>query len=321
VVIVTIQTNQSLLTWRIRRPFFYRILLRNFVHKVIIINILVSGFDVALVGFVLEINFVRPLAIVLALLFGWGIGPVALADDAVAVSIQNDPDFADLQIQLQLLVNTMGFHAMNHFCVVGYEAKGNTDVLPYIYWPTQNKLIVWDDNIILESAHYSDLTRDILPDGAMTINRLHRSDVNDIIQDCRKYGDVYTIKKTANGWVPIGHFRQFATIKAQLQDLADHDATQKINRFCVIGQKDGAFLGAYVYWLTGDQLIFWLPDPQDIYDLDALTNSAVKIDLKHGLRNEEDSADDENEMQRSYAEVILKACQKLEQNFVINKSN
>jgi hypothetical protein len=39
------------------------------------------------------------------------------------------------------------------------------------------------------------------------------------------------------------------------------------------------------------------------------------------LRDEEDSADDRNEMQRSYAEIILKACQKSEQNFIINKSN
>jgi hypothetical protein len=271
--------------------------------------------------FALRINFVRPLAIVLAILFGWSITPAARADDVIAVSIRNDPDFADLHIQLQLLVNTMGFHTTNHFCVVGYEAKGDDGAVPYIYWPTQNKLIVWDDNIILESAHYSDLTRDILPDGAMTINRLHRSDFNEIIGDCRNYGDAYTIKKTAGGWVPISHYQQFATIKAQLQDLADHDATQKINKFCAIGQKDGAFLGAYVYWLTGDQLLFWLPNPKDLYDSSALTNSAVKIDLKHGLRNEEDSADEENEMQRSYAGSILQACQRSGQNFVISKSN
>jgi hypothetical protein len=168
---------------------------------------------------------------------------------------------------------------------------------------------------------YSDLTRDILPDGTMTDDYLHRSDVMNIIRDCRKYGDAYTIKKTAGGWVPISHYPQFTTIKAQLQDLVDHNATQKINKFCAIGQKDGAFLGAYVYWLTGDQLIFWLPDPSDIDESDALKYSMVEIDLKQGLRNEEDSADDRNEMQRSYAEGLLKACQKSGQNFIINKSN
>jgi hypothetical protein len=47
----------------------------------------------------------------------------------------------------------------------------------------------------------------------------------------------------------------------------------------------------------------------------------VQIDLKHGLRDEEDSEDDRNEMQRSYAEAILKACQKSGQNFIVTKSN
>jgi hypothetical protein len=282
---------------------------------------MISDFYIALMEFALKINSTRFLIIVTALLFGWALGPAARADDVIAVSIRNDPSYADLQIQLQLLVNTMGFHTTNRFCVVGYETKGDVDALPYIYWPTQNKLITWDDNIILESAHYSDLTRDILPDGAMTDDYLHRSDVNNIIRDCRKHGDAYTIKKTAGGWVPISHYQQFATIKDQLQDLVDHNDTKMINKFCAIGQKDGAFLGAYVYWLTRDQLLFWLPEPHDIYDFYALTDSPVQIDLKRGLRNEEDSADDENEMQRSYAEVILKACQKSGQNFIINKSN
>jgi hypothetical protein len=276
--------------------------------------------------FALRINFARPLAIVLVLLFGWGIGPVARADDTIAVSIRNNPDFADARTQIQALANTFGFHTTNHFCIVGYGSKDNSDnfVLGYIYWPTQNKIIEWKpegNQEVLGAIGYSDLTRDILPDGAMTDDYLHRSDVNGIIRDCRKYGDAYTIKKTAGGWVSIGHYPQFTTIKAQLQDLVDHDATQKINKFCVIGQKDGVFLGAYVYWLTGDQLIFWLPDPRDIEESNALTYSEVDIDLKHGLRDEEDSSDNRNEMQRSYAEAILQACQKSGQNFVISKSN
>jgi hypothetical protein len=74
-----------------------------------------------------------------------------------------------------------------------------------------------------------------------------------------------------------------------------------------------------VYWRTEDQLIFWPPDPSE--DDFILADSVIQIDLRHGLRNEEDSVDDRNEMQRSYAEAILQACQKSGQNFVITKSN
>jgi hypothetical protein len=175
--------------------------------------------------------------------------------------------------------------------------------------------------VILNEIHYFDLTRDVLPDGSSSIDYWTRSDVDHVMRDCRARGDGYTIIKTAGGWVPISHYPQFATVKDQLQDLVDHDATQKINKFCVIGQKDGAFLGAYVYWLTEDQLIFWLPNPNDIDESDALTYPTVGIDLKHGLRDEEDAKDDRDEMQRSYAETILQACQDSGQNFVINKSS
>jgi hypothetical protein len=172
----------------------------------------------------------------------------------------------------------------------------------------------------MESGKVSDLTRDVLPDGAMRDDYLHRSDVKSIIQDCRKNGSYCTIKKIDGGWVPIGAYSQFSTIRTQLQDLVDHDATQKSNTFCVIGQKENGYLAAYVYWRTEDQLIFWLPDKNDAYETYALTDSIFQIDLKHGLRDEEDAAYQENEMQRSYAEAILKACRKSGQNFVIKKS-
>jgi hypothetical protein len=271
--------------------------------------------------FALKLNLVRFLVFVAALLFGWGHGPAAWADGVTAVSIRNNPGYADLQIQLHALVNTFGFYTTNHFCVVGYETKDDADALPYIYWPTQNKLIVWGfgSNLILGADHYYDLTRDILPDGAMTMGYLHRSDVKKIISDCREHGDAYTIKKTTGGWVSITKFSQFSDVKAQLQYLVDHIALQKINSFCIIGQKDGAFLGAYVYWRTENQLIFWPPSPSD--DNFILAYPDVQIDLKHGLRDEEDSEDDRNEMQRSYAEAILKACQKSGQNFIVTKSN
>ncbi len=249
---------------------------------------------------------------------------VARADQVngvYAVPIRNIPQFSDVRAQLQALVNTRGFHTVNHFCVVGYAGpKGDNSILPYVYWPTQNKLIEWGigSNLILGSNHYFDLSRDILPNGTISIDGLTQADVNGILQDCRKNGNSYTVVKTSGGWVPISKFAIFSLVNMQLQDLVDNNGNRKENNFCVVGQKDGPFLGAYVYWETTDQLIFWYPEP---YELGALTYSEVQIDLRHGLRDEEDATDDRNEMQRSYAQSILQACRKSGQNFIINKSN
>jgi len=254
----------------------------------------------------------------------WACGSAARAnqvDGVYPVPIQNVPAFSDVRAQLQALVNTFGFHTVNNFCVVAYAGpKGDNSVLPYVYWPTQNKLIEWGigSNLILGSNHYFDLTRDVVPDGAISIDSLTRADVDSVLQDCRRYGNKFTITKTSGDWVPISQLPQFSSVIAQLQDLVDSNGPPGRNSFCVIGQKDGSFLGAYVYWQTADRLIFWYPTP---HDLGALTYSEVQIDLKHGLRNEEDADDDRNEMQRSYAEAVIRACRTSGKNFLINKSN
>lgn len=264
-----------------------------------------------------------------ALLLGWcaSLAAPAGADPAwvapVPVSIDQNPHFANMPAQLQAVVNATGFHVTNRFCVVGYTTGDLEYPLAYIYWPTQNKIIAWqpDSNRqVLQSGEFSDLTRDILPDGAMTDNYLHRSDVTRIITDCQKRGSNYIIKKTAGGWVPISRYPQFATVEAQMQNLVDRDAQQRKNRFCVIGQKDGGFLGAYVYWPAKNRLIFWLPDPNDQYTFDALTYPVVSVDLASGLRNEEDENDEGDEMQRSYADSILKACPRFGKIFLVMKS-
>ena len=260
--------------------------------------------------------------------FGEGIS-AARADDMTAVPTQNMPEFADMHIQLQALVNTMGFHSTNHFCVVAYEDSNKKNpVVPCIYWPTQNKFIVlgFGSDMILSTTDYFDLTRDILPNGAAIppqdyILPWRQSDIDGVVQDCRVHGNAYTIMKTAGGWVSVSKFHQFSSVNAQLQYLVNKTAPQKINNFCVIGQKDGTFLGAYAYWKTENRLIFWLPSPYDADDLDALSDAPIQIDLKHGLRNEEDASDDRNVMQRSYAQAIIQACQKTGQNFIVKKSN
>src|ERR1700689_2352113 len=117
---------------------------------------------------VLKTSVSQLLCLILALLLGWGSCPAARADGLPIVSIKNDPDFSDVRIQLQALVNAFGFHNANHFCIITYEApKGSNELTPFIYWPTQNKLIEWGtgpDPSILGAGHYFDLTRDVLPD-------------------------------------------------------------------------------------------------------------------------------------------------------------
>jgi len=269
----------------------------------------------------------RILDLVLASLLVFCVGPSARASGNHIVSIQNDPDFADVRIQLQALVNTMGFHSVNHFCIVAYKDDDDSTVVPYIYWPTQNKLIAWGfgSDLILGSTDYFDLTRDVLPRGVPIppqdyILPWTQSEVDALKQDCARFGVEYVVKKTAAGWVQIAKYPQFSAIKTQLQYLVDQHGKQEENQFCVVGQTDGKFLAAYVYWMTDDQLIFWLANKYDIYESDALSDSPVQIDLKNGLREAEDAADDRDEMQRSYVQAILRACKVSGQNFVIKKS-
>jgi hypothetical protein len=277
------------------------------------------------VEYFLKIGVASYFSILVALLFSFCACPAAWADELTVVSVQSN--FPDVRIQLQALVNTFGFHTVNYFCIITYGLpKGDDEWTPIVYWPTQNKLIEWGvgSTLITGSDHYFDLSRDVIPDGEVTNDYWHRSDVDRVVKDCGARGDKFTINKTRGGWVSIGRYSQFATVKAQLQylvnhnDLSNNNALPKTNKFCVIGQKDGTFLGAYVYWETADQLIFWYPDPDD--DQLAVTYSDVQIDLKHGLRNQEDAEDDRNEMQRSYAESIVKVCQASGQTFIVNRT-
>ena len=121
--------------------------------------------------------------------------------------------------------------------------------------------------------------------------------------------------------MPIARYAQFSTVNVQLQYLVDNNGSQKTNKFCVIGQKDGMFLAAYVYWETEHQLIFWLPSQDDKDDPFDVADAAIQIDIKHGLREEEDADGGRYQMQRSYAEGILRACQKSGQDFTIGKSD
>jgi hypothetical protein len=258
-----------------------------------------------------------------ALLF-WGGSSPARADNYTVVPLRDDPSFADVHFQLQAMVNVFGFHSVNHFCIIAYRAKDDDAVVPHVYWPTQDKMIVWGvgSDLLLASTDYLDLRRDILPGGTDTSpDYLTHAEVDGLITDCRERGSAYTIIKTYGGWKRIDEFPEFSTVKAQLQYLVDHKASEKLNDFCVIGQNDNDFLAAYIYWKTQDQLLYWLPSKYDVDDPFAVADSPVQIDLKRGLRDEEDAGNERNQMQRSYADAILRACRNMGQNFVVQKSN
>jgi hypothetical protein len=117
------------------------------------------------------------------------------------VSIRHVPAFSDVQAQLQMLVNVNGHEKTNQFCVIGQKDK--TSLQAYVYWPTEQKLILWvphlyDDEALVTSDRYLDLKRDVV-DG----NDVHgstylvtRSFVNTTVQACQEHGDKFTIQKS-----------------------------------------------------------------------------------------------------------------------------
>jgi hypothetical protein len=117
------------------------------------------------------------------------------------VSVRHFPAFSDIQSQLQVLVNVNGHEKTNQFCVIGQ--KDSHSVQAYVYWSTEQKLILWvphlyDDEALVTSNRYLDLKRDVV-DG----NDVHgstymvtRSFVSTTLQACSDHGDKFTIQKS-----------------------------------------------------------------------------------------------------------------------------
>lgn len=226
------------------------------------------------------------LSFVVALFLWCAHTPVAHADDGWDRPISGVPAFADAQSQLQVLVNIKGFHKINHFCVVATHDLSDPEA--EVYWPTEGKLILWEPMDImfalLWSRDYVDLKHDVVPSANdITLQYMvlpwTRPEVDEVITNCQKYGSKFTINKSESGWVQISAFPRFSSIKVQLQTLVDAQGQSKRNDFCVIGQKDGSYLAAYVYWITEDRLILWVPDPNDFDEPHGLvaTHTATSI--------------------------------------------
>ncbi len=116
------------------------------------------------------------------------------------VPIRHIPGFSDVKAQLQMLVNVNGHKKNNQFCVIGQ--KDNASVQAYVYWPTENKLILWvphlyDDKALVTSDRYLDLKTDVVEGNDVhgSTYLITRSFVNAILKACDEQGDKFTILK------------------------------------------------------------------------------------------------------------------------------
>ncbi len=120
------------------------------------------------------------------------------------VSIKTLPGFSDAQAQLQALVDKNGHHTINRLCVIGQ--KNGAHFQAEVYWPSENKLILWVPNIndpdtLAHSRRYLDLKRDVRTDIGTSTYLLSRSFVNELLTACSAKGDHFVMRKTP-GTVP-----------------------------------------------------------------------------------------------------------------------
>ena len=132
---------------------------------------------------------------------------IFLAGSAIAkqaerwFAIHNDSAFVDVVPQLQVLVNAEGHARTNRFCIVGQQV--GADRQAYVYWSTDDKLILWEpqtDNprAILASRRFLDLHKDVAEDNEVggSTYRVTRRFVATTLAACRLYGTKFMIQRT-----------------------------------------------------------------------------------------------------------------------------
>ena len=115
------------------------------------------------------------------------------------VSIKPLPGFNAVQAQLQALVDKNGRETVNHLCVIGQ--KDGAHFQAEVYWPSENKLILWIPNIndpetLIHSKRYVDLKRDVRDNVGTSTYLLSRSFVDETLKACASKGDHFTVDKT-----------------------------------------------------------------------------------------------------------------------------
>lgn len=249
----------------------------------------------------------------------------AYAEDYWDRSITENPDYADVRTQLLVLVNIFADSKINHFCVVANHDPANEAAL--VYWANQHQLITWNPGekllTLVDSRNPLDLQHDVVSNsdevGSSTY-LVTRDWLNGILGDCRKFGNAYTIVKTEGNWISITSSPLFADVKTQLQTLVNEQATKKVNHFCVIGQNDGSYLSAYVYWPEENRLIMWVPVPDQSAELEGVDES-YGADLNTGIVSAETYNPFDGRIPRLYAQKVLDTCQASGEKFTVAKSN
>ena len=119
-------------------------------------------------------------------------------------SIAGKPAFADVQAQLQVVVDEHAQKARNRFCVVG-ELVGASEEA-WIYWPDGGRLILWrpdrdNPHAIAGSNRDLDLRRDVVDgnDVGGSTYKLTRAEADTTIRACAQHGDNYLIQKRPEG--------------------------------------------------------------------------------------------------------------------------
>jgi hypothetical protein len=119
-------------------------------------------------------------------------------------AISSNADFADVRAQLHVVVDEHAHQKQNRFCVVGEGASGDDEA--WVYWPQENKLILWlpdrdNPHAIAGSKRYLDLSRDVVAGNDVNGSTylMTRQTVREKIQACRQHGEVYSVDKPASG--------------------------------------------------------------------------------------------------------------------------
>lgn len=115
-------------------------------------------------------------------------------------------------------------------------------------------------------------------------------------------------------WFSIKSDREFSDVRAQLQVVVDHDATQAINQFCVVGHQLGKYKDASVYWPTNNKLILWEIQPDNPR---AIWESRRSLDLMKDVVSGNDVHGSTYMITRTYANHVIKSCREHGNNFTV----
>jgi hypothetical protein len=128
------------------------------------------------------------------------LAPLAGAAAERWFSIHSRPAFADVQAQLQVVVDEHAQQDKNRFCVVGETVGARAEA--WVYWPAGGKLILWrpdrdNPHAIAGSNRYLDLKKDVVAgdDVGGSTYKLTRADADETINACARHGDHYMIAK------------------------------------------------------------------------------------------------------------------------------